>query len=128
VALSDDPEKRARQLGNLKPAVKGEPSRNPLGRPSTKALRDMLLAELGRRPFKDSPVTNLHLGINMMVKKFVAGDLGTTKLLFAYTWGLPTQPIELIRTEAQRWADELGCDAAELIAEAEAIAAAYARG
>jgi hypothetical protein len=118
-------------VSNLRPAASWKPgqSGNPGGRPSTKHLRDLLLAELERCPDKGNPTTNLQLGINMMVRKFVAGDLGTTKLLFGYVWGLPTQAVDIsiIRAEAERLAAEVGCTADELIAEAERIAARIAR-
>lgn len=42
MALSKDREKRERQLANLRPATRGEPSRNPTGRPKKRLLTDQL--------------------------------------------------------------------------------------
>lgn len=42
MALSKDREKRERQLANLRPAIQGEPSRNPSGRPKKRLITDQL--------------------------------------------------------------------------------------
>lgn len=42
MALSKDREKRERQLANLRPATRGEPSRNPTGRPKKRLITDQL--------------------------------------------------------------------------------------
>jgi len=49
VALSKDREKRERQLANLRPAIQGEPSRNPSGRPKKRLITDQLEKLLKQR-------------------------------------------------------------------------------
>ena len=49
MALSKDREKRERQLANLRPAIQGEPSRNPSGRPKKRLITDQLEKLLKQR-------------------------------------------------------------------------------
>src|SRR5438067_10144019 len=92
-------------------------SGNPGGRPKRKPISDALREELARCPYGDA--TNAQQLAHTMVERAIAGDAMFAKLVLAYTEGLPTQPVELIRGEAERLAAEVGCTADELIAEAE---------
>jgi hypothetical protein len=94
---------------------------NPRGRTPSKPITRELLRLL-QQPAHGTETTNLHLFVNSLLKGAIAGDTGKQKLVLAYVEGLPTQMVDVtVRREAERLAEELGLDPAEVLKEAERL-------
>lgn len=82
-----------KSLSNLKPGVKGEPSRNPNGRPPKMPdLKEAIARSLGKvNP--DTLKTGLEEIIDAMRKKAAKGDVKAAAYLTNYGFGMPRQSI-----------------------------------
>ena len=83
--LSSDPEKRARQIANLRPAKPGE-SRNPSGRP-----KDILTQTL-RRLVNDGEAGKL---MEALLSECRGGNVKALSLAFERLEGKAVQPVDL---------------------------------
>jgi hypothetical protein len=126
--LSDDPDKRARQIANLAPPVRKGQVLNPNGRRGVsmlEAIRNELKKDAGY--IEGELVTNNEYVAKRLVeiaKNAKDSDaLQAIKLMLAYFEGQPAVPIKLdIHKAARRIAEETGADPLWLIARAEQIA------
>lgn len=105
-------------LANLKPFTgPDDPRRCTSGRRPTRMLTKALFAELRRKPFKHSAVTNSQLVAAMLVTMAVRGNVSATKLILAYTEGLPVQPVTIdIHAEAEQLASRFNVPADRVLA------------
>jgi hypothetical protein len=83
---------------NLRPAWQPGQSGNPAGRPKSRHLTDLLGIELAKPSGKSGRSREQRM-IERLVTIALTGKraeaLAAMKLIFAYTDGLPTQPIEI---------------------------------
>ena len=111
-------------------------SGNPAGRPKTKLLTDLLRAELLHPARGKSGKTKAALMMDGLVTMALTGRrkdrIAAIKLIFAYTDGLPTQPVEVgVFGVVRSIAAERGLTAAETdraLAAAQLYLEAIARG
>ena len=114
----DDRERQAAS-GNLRPFSPGQ-SGNPGGRPRRKPITDLIRAELEKAARGSAGQTKGEQLAARLVGIALQGNrtdsLAATKLIMAYTDGMPTQPIELdFYDAARREAQARGLDPDKVI-------------
>lgn len=122
----------APKLENLAPPWQPGQSGNPGGKRATKPLTDSLRAAL-EEPHGKKGITKREAMIDRLLTIALTGKRGEAlqamKLIFAYSDGLPTQPIELeIQRAAERIASATGSDPDWLVKRAQEIAAEAVAG
>ena len=96
MAIKEKPRRiSAKSLANLRPQMKGEPSRNPKGRPpKADCLLGCIREELGKKT-ANGVTTNAALIASVLVAMASKGHIKAIELVLSYLHSKPTQGINM---------------------------------